>query len=302
MAKSFKKLSFWVKHMIDQSKLSHDRIATDFKPIHYESIEPARELKYHYHDFHEVYILLRGNISLIIEGRKYDILPGNIVHFHSHDLHRAIINESGRYERFFIYVDTFYPKHHSTPQTRLDLCFSTIGSYRSRILTTSPEDVFPYIQKLEYLYQDTSYGTDIHLNNTFMDFLIFINLWVMKQDNLLQISSNEHPLIGKVTDYINENLSKDLSIDVIADHFFVSRSSLTREFRKITGFSLHKYILTKRLLYAKTLLSENKKAIDIYESCGFASYHHFIKCFKNQFKLTPKEFQQQGVQHLENMM
>jgi len=93
----------------------------------------------------------------------------------------------------------------------------------------------------------------------------------------------------------------DLSIDAIARKFFVNRSSLTRKFRKFTGFSLHEFILIKRMLYAKSLLSENKKAIDIYESCGFVSYHHFIKCFKNQFKLTPKEFQQQGrIQSLED--
>ncbi|MGL5434572.1 MAG: helix-turn-helix domain-containing protein [Lachnospiraceae bacterium] len=279
---------------MDQSKLSHDRIATDFKPIHYESVEPERELKYHYHDFHEIFILLNGNVSLIIEGRKYNIQPGNIVLFHSHDLHRCIINESCRYERFFIYLNPFYLEEHSTTQTKLDLCFSALGKHRSRILTTSIEDVSSYIQKLEFSFQDSSYGTDIHFNNVFLDFLIFINLWLIKQNELPQINiSNEHPLIGKVTDYINENLSDRLNIDTIAEHFFVSRSSLTREFRKFTGFSMHEYILTKRLLYAKTLLAENRKAIDIYEACGFISYPHFIKSFKNQFKMTPKEFQQQ---------
>lgn len=303
MAKSIKKLSFWVKYMRDQSKLSHDRISTDFKPIHYESLEHARELKYHYHDFHEIFVLLKGDVSIVIEGRTYHINPGNIVLLHAHDLHRSIIHQTGTYERFFIYVNPFFLEQSSTSQTRLDRCFSPIEDRQSHILSTSLDDVSPFINRIETLYQDHAYGTDLHLTHTFIDFLIFINLWLMKQEELFSIDPQiEHPRIGQVTDYINQHLSEPLNIDQLSADFFISRSSLTREFRRVTGFSIHKYILLKRLLYAKKLLSENKKAIDIYEQCGFVSYHHFIKCFKNQFKITPREFQKTDSSDLNHLI
>ncbi|MGH2322873.1 helix-turn-helix domain-containing protein, partial [Enterococcus faecalis] len=57
------------------------------------------------------------------------------------------------------------------------------------------------------------------------------------------------------------------------------------------------FVLKKKLLYAKQLLKEYRSASDVYLKCGFKSYPHFLKSFKKEFNMTPKEFL---VQHKNN--
>jgi AraC family transcriptional regulator, L-rhamnose operon regulatory protein RhaS len=280
--------------MRDVSKLSRDRISSDFKIYHVISDEKKRDLKYHFHDFHEIFIFLDGNIDIIIEGRKYDIQPGNIFLIHSQDLHRAIINKDMRYERCYIYVNPLYFESFSTMNTKLDLCFSSILNQRSSMLATSVEEVKVFVEQFGSLQNDNSYGSDIRLNNLFLDFIIFINTKLLQKNKQFELSRfTVHPLVGEVINYIQANLSDNLGVESIAKKFFVSQSHLSREFKKFTGFTIHDYVLTKRLLYAKTLLLRENKSVDIYSKCGFVSYHHFIKCFKKQFGITPKVFQSQ---------
>ena len=58
----------------------------------------------------------------------------------------------------------------------------------------------------------------------------------------------------KPLEYINENLTKDISAQDIADALNVSRSYLSHMFKKSTGYGLWNYVITKRLVYAQKLL------------------------------------------------
>lgn len=273
----------------DLAKLSSDRIYDDYEIHHIRSNEKPRKLKYHFHDFHEVFILLKGNVNVIVEGREYDIQPGNVFLFHSQDLHRAIINESGIYERCYIYVNPLYLEDISTKLTKLDLCFM---DGKSNLISTKINDVSPYISKFDSYSTNDFYGNDLKRTLLFLDLMMQLNLFLLKQDNDLIFNRIiENSLVSNVIDYIQQNLNKNLKVDIIAKHFYVSRTHLYREFKKITGFTIHDYILMKRLIYSKKLLLQKNKAIDIYCECGFTNYQHFMKCFKKQFGITPKEFQ-----------
>jgi len=48
--------------------------------------------------------------------------------------------------------------------------------------------------------------------------------------------------------------------------------------------------MKKKLLYAKQLLKTYQSSNLVYNQCGFASYPHFLKAFKKEFSMTPKEF------------
>ena len=89
--------------------------------------------------------------------------------------------------------------------------------------------------------------------------------------------------------YINENISSDLSIDLLADHFFLSKYHMMRIFKNETGYSIHQYISEKRILQAKTLIMSGVPATNACLECGFKDYSSFSRAFKNQMGMLPSE-------------
>lgn len=80
----------------------------------------------------------------------------------------------------------------------------------------------------------------------------------------------------------------------MASDLHISRSTLSRKCKVITGCTPLEFIRNIKLKYACSLLK--KKAISISEvayATGFSSPKYFTKCFKEEFGMTPTEYQNQ---------
>lgn len=94
--------------------------------------------------------------------------------------------------------------------------------------------------------------------------------------------------------YINDNLSRSLSVEEIAAHCYVSPRHLTRIFLQICGVTPGKKITRCRIDRAFILLSESKSSIrTIAEILGFADVSHFCRVFRHAAALTPNEYRRQ---------
>ena len=60
---------------------------------------PAREYTYHYHDFHKLLIFLNGTVSYRVEGREYDLKPGDQVLIPAGEIHCPVVHNSAPYTR-----------------------------------------------------------------------------------------------------------------------------------------------------------------------------------------------------------
>ncbi|WP_077366766.1 helix-turn-helix domain-containing protein [Clostridium saccharoperbutylacetonicum] len=63
---------------------------------------------------------------------------------------------------------------------------------------------------------------------------------------------------------------------------------LSREFKEYLVFTIHQYIVKKRLLIAKILLHDGASIDSAYIYSGFNNYPNFIKAFKYEFGFSPK--------------
>ena len=101
---------------------------------------------------------------------------------------------------------------------------------------------------------------------------------------------NEESFVTKVLRYINENYSEELSLDLLAERFFVSKYHLSHAFRREVGVSVYRYIMLKRLLAAKELLLSGMSSGEVAYACGFGDYAGFWRAFKTEYGISPKEF------------
>lgn len=93
------------------SELSHYEktgyLHDDFKIFHLKDTS-MRPIDFHYHDFHKILIFRKGNISYNVEGRTYDLIPGDIVFVPAGTVHRPVLHSSEIYERIIIYISRHY--------------------------------------------------------------------------------------------------------------------------------------------------------------------------------------------------
>ncbi len=93
--------------------------------------------------------------------------------------------------------------------------------------------------------------------------------------------------VEQLLKYINRNLTEDLSIDRLSEKFFFSKYHMMRKFKNETGYTIHNYITSKRLLLARSLINEGTPVMKAAQMSGFNDYTTFVRSYKKQFGNAP---------------
>ena len=111
----------------------------------------------------------------------------------------------------------------------------------------------------------------------------------------LEMSALDKKALDKALKLIDEHLNdEDFNVDVMADAMFMSKSSLYRKIKSLTGLSPVEFIRNIRLKRAYQMLQEEDVTItDVAFACGFSTPRYFSTCFKTEFGITPTEFKKQ---------
>ena len=64
------------------------------------------------------------------------------------------------------------------------------------------------------------------------------------------------PKMEEILRYIVHHLDEDLSVDMLAKRFYLSRYYLMHRFKAVTGYTVHQYISQKRLLLAGEMIRQ----------------------------------------------
>ncbi|WP_409967573.1 PocR ligand-binding domain-containing protein [Bengtsoniella intestinalis] len=94
----------------------------------------------------------------------------------------------------------------------------------------------------------------------------------------------------KFDEYIRNHLAEPLSPQEIANHFFVSRTTLHTIIKEAYGMSLTQRINFLRIEQAKVLLLEGKSVEAVWSEVGFHDRNYFYKNFKRYSQMTVKVF------------
>lgn len=106
--------------------------------------------------------------------------------------------------------------------------------------------------------------------------------------------SNEYlPLSERVDVYISQNFMNDITVQSIAEKFFLSREHISRIYKKETGNTINQKILEVRVEETKRFLSETQMTVtEIALTVGFNSSQYFSKVFKRLTGLVPTEYRE----------
>lgn len=97
--------------------------------------------------------------------------------------------------------------------------------------------------------------------------------------------------LRRVTEFIDAELTSELSLRRLAAVANVSEHHFCRSFKTSTGMTPHQFVLDTRVRHAKRLLRANQSSIgDIAHEVGFSSHAHLCDAFRKVTGLTPKAF------------
>lgn len=253
-----------------------------------------QEFEFHYHDFNKIIIFLSGKVTYLIEGKAYILKPWDILLVNNHDVHKPIIDSSEVYERIIIWANSNFIENHNYEKCDLLTCFKLANEKSFNLIRLESKlqsNIKHIIEALRSSFNSSDFGSKLLSNSLFIQLLIHLNRvhltnMYINEENSLKYDKQ----IEKILKYINNNLSKDLSIESLSQKFYISKYYLMHKFKKETGFTLHNYVNQKRLLMAKDFISSGEAITKVYLKCGFGDYSCFLRSFKKLFNKPPKEF------------
>ena len=250
----------------------------------------------HFHTFYELCVMMGPNTRHILEGKPYDMdtfdiigIPPNVLHRSQYppgdpcrrliiqfNLPRNVTGLSNEYEQL---LGIF---HREVPIFRFD------AELRKQLFSKL-NDIFSLSSKTDHMRD-----LIIHLKFTEFLTLLFLNQGRNQYTNKSEMSPMEKKIYS-VTSYIHAHYFEDLSLDTLAQKFYISSCYLSHQFKDVTGFTLTDYIQMTRVRNIQSLLINTRVPItEAALSCGFASFSQFNRVFQKHIGMSPSQYRKRN--------
>lgn len=256
----------------------------DFRLFHIND-QTKKDFSYHYHDFHKIIVFISGKVTYHIEGKAYHLKPRDILLVSQGAIHKPEIDPSVPYERYIFWIrdDLSYQELNTCFQKANDRSFNLVRA--DSALQERLKDLLP---EIEQTLQNEHFGDPVLRNALFTQFMIYINrIFLRTSSSPDKKTYSSDTQVEQLLKYINRNLSENLSIDQLANRFFFSKYHMMRKFKNETGYTIHNYITSKRLLMARSLISQGMPIMKAAQASGFHDYTTFVRAYKKQFGKAP---------------
>lgn len=257
----------------------------DFRLFHLNDAQGTK-IGYHYHTFCKLLLLLSGNGGYTVDGQHYRLEAGDVVLIGSNCVHRPEFEPGSPYERVIIYISPEFLRRQSTESCRLEDLFSGKWGNVLRPDESTRRKLFSVADHLERELVGEAYGSVILSNGLLIQLLVETarNLQSgQSQQTQLQITGR----VQEIRQYIDAHLEEDITIDELAERFYVSKYHMMRQFREQTGQSVYSYLTERRLRRARELISSGMRATESCFRSGFRSYSSFTRAYGKRFGVTP---------------
>lgn len=256
----------------------------DFRLFHIND-QTKKDFSYHYHDFHKIIVFISGKVTYHIEGKAYHLKPRDILLVSQGVIHKPEIDPSVPYERYIFWIrdDLSCQELNTCFQKANDRSFNLVRA--DSALQERLKDLLP---EIEQTLQNKHFGDTVLRNALFTQFMIYINrIFLRTSSSPDKKTYSSDTQVEQLLKYINRNLSENLSIDQLANRFFFSKYHMMRKFKNETGYTIHNYITSKRLLMARSLISQGMPVMKAAQASGFHDYTTFVRAYKKQFGKAP---------------
>lgn len=229
------------------------------------------------HSYHEILLYFDGDVELFTINGHHRLKEHSLLIIPAETYHFLKPGKTPGFTRLKIKFPAGAFKN--TPLAEIMSKFKVIENFS--------EELKIIFNKLSEVLRENRKNAAFYAYSTFLMLVCELDMHCINNDG--ENPHFENSLMSSVAEYISANLSKRLDIKTLADQVHISPSGITHRFKKEFGIPIHKYIMQKRLVYAKRLAEEGKVLTKIYADVGFKDYSSFYKSYINYFGYAPSQ-------------
>ena len=239
----------------------------------------------HYHNYYEIFMMLKGNACHIINGEEQLLHPGQLLFIRDFDIH-DYKSADGNY---FEFVNIAFTKDNFVEMaTYLGKVFPAQKLLEAKL----PPRIFLSEREKEKLFYSFTELGNYNAENANIKFrALLINVF-MKYFFDYQDKKSEIPLWLEIT---VEKMKKPENFVQGSQRMYElserSREHLSRYMKKYYNCTVHDFINILKLEYSVNLLmNSNLSVTNICYECGFDNLSWFYKLFESKYKTTPSNY------------
>lgn len=108
-------------------------------------------------------------------------------------------------------------------------------------------------------------------------------------------------VVEKAISYMKKHYGEEISLESVADRYFLNPTYFSRLFKQYTGTTFMDYLIELRMEKAKELISLGKyKVYEVSQMVGYRSDKYFFRVFKQYTKQSPSEYYRNWARNDEN--
>ena len=257
---------------------------TGFEASYYFRMEGRESLAYnfppHMHDALEIYVLLEGDVSFMVEHNLYHLQAGDAIITKPNEIHNCVLNTPGAHKHLCLWF--------STSNKALVGDFLDHGFGKANLISPSQSDKELLLELYKKLQECTEKDGKRY------EFSLLLQILDALGKNLSRVLEPQKmpPELQTILDDINDNFLCIKGLEYFTEKHFISQSTLNRLFRTYLHTTPGLYLEAKRLAHSRLLLKKGKSVLAACMESGFSEPSNYIRLFKKRFGITPGQYKE----------
>ena len=258
--------------------------------------ETALTVDLHAHPFYEIYFFVEGNLeSYVVGNRSYHLRRGDILMIPPSVLHHPVFHaEPKRYVRFVLWLSMSFLDQLIQTDPDIDYVMRLCHERKEYMIRCSApalaQSLENHLQTIWYESQGNALCKKAYEKYSCLGFLIQLNRTVSDQNVISSIHDHKSPLLDQILAFVQENYAAPLTLKKVAEHFFVSPSTVEHLFSQKLGKSFYRYVIECRLITAQSMIQQGIPLKEVSRACGYSDYSNFYKSFVKELGVSPSDF------------
>ncbi len=238
------------------------------------------------HPFWELVYVKEGSVGVAADERIYSLSAGDVIFHKPMEFHRIWSAENSSPN---LNIITFEANGKKIKE--LEDLTSRLDASGIILLERCVE-----LGKKAFVYNRGKVALEVYDERICQEYCNYLEIFLLSlvsrgsSEKLPIEVSYDSKLFSDIVLFLRDNVDEKLTVDNIADRFFVSPSRIKRLFSKYAGIGVINYFNNMKILEAQKLLREGMTVAETASRLGFANQFYFCNVFKKFSLITPSEF------------
>lgn len=272
------------------------------KLFHSTQTPGKREYRQHHHTEFEISVFISGKGTYTVGSKQYSFQKGDVFIFSSDEVHS--ITDIEAVEKLDLMNIHFEPRliwslgNDIFDFKFLKIFFSRNDKFENRLDRDNPatSEISELLFTIETEISKKNPEYELMIKVLLLHVLVIMirSYDYVKYDNSTYVVHKQNLYnLEKAINYIDQNLSDDMTLDQLAKIANMSRTYFSTLFKKLNGISTWNYITIKRIEQSVVFLkTTDLSMLEIASKCGFNNSTNFNRAFKKVTGKTPSDYRQ----------